>query len=173
MASRRRSPSSEIFPPVIRMQKDLAAPRPMRPRKLVQLRKAEALRMLDHHDGGVGHVDADFDHRGRDQNVQLAFLEAAHDVFFLVSAQAAVQKPDPQVGKIFLLELLVHLDRGFQLALFVLLDHRIDDVRLMSGGDLLAHELPDFVGAIVGDAAGDDGRAAGGISSSTLMSRSP
>ena len=31
----------------------------------------------------------------------------------------------------------------------------------MAGGDLLAYELPDFVGAIVGDAAGDDGGAAG------------
>ena len=46
--------------------------------QLVQLREAEALGMLDDHDGGVGHVDADFDHRGGDEDLGLVALEAVH-----------------------------------------------------------------------------------------------
>jgi hypothetical protein len=33
----------------------------------VQLREAETFGVLDHHDGGGGHVDADLDHGGGDQ----------------------------------------------------------------------------------------------------------
>ena len=43
--------------------------------QLVQRRKAEALGVLDDHDGGVGHVDADLDDGGGDQHVQLPRLE--------------------------------------------------------------------------------------------------
>ena len=51
------------------------APRPTRPAQLVQLRKPHALGVLDHHQRRVRHVDADFDHRGRDQQLDLAALE--------------------------------------------------------------------------------------------------
>ena len=64
--------------------------------KLVQLREAEALGMFDHHDGGVGNVDADFDDGGGDQHVDLAALEAAHDDFLLVGVEAAMQQADAQ-----------------------------------------------------------------------------
>ena len=40
--------------------------------QLVQLREPEALGVLDHHDGRLRHVDADFDHRGGDQQPRLA-----------------------------------------------------------------------------------------------------
>ena len=40
--------------------------------QLVQLREAEALGVLDDHDGGVGNVDADFDDGGGDQDVDFA-----------------------------------------------------------------------------------------------------
>ena len=101
------------------------------------------------------------------------FWNKPHDVFFQVGIHAAMQQVDPQIGKDLLAQLFVHLDRGFQFGLFVLLDHRIDDVDLMSGGDLLAHEFPDFRERSSGDAAGDDGRASGRHFVETLMSRSP
>ncbi len=57
---------------------------------------------------------------------------------------------------------LVHFDGGFQFAFHrTLFDHGIDDVGLMSGSNLLAHEFPDFVGALVADQARGDGRASG------------
>jgi hypothetical protein len=35
--------------------------------------------MLDHHDRGVGHIDADLDDRGRYQDLRLTGGERAHD----------------------------------------------------------------------------------------------
>src|SRR5204863_9837354 len=40
--------------------------------QLVQLRKAEALGALDHHQRGIRHIDADLDHRGTDEKLDLA-----------------------------------------------------------------------------------------------------
>ena len=46
--------------------------------QLVQLGDAEPVGVEDHHHGGVGDVDADLDHRGGDQHVDLAGGEGAH-----------------------------------------------------------------------------------------------
>ena len=45
--------------------------------QLVQLREPEAVGLLDDHDRRVRDVDADLDHRRRDEHVELARLEAA------------------------------------------------------------------------------------------------
>ena len=50
----------------------------------------------------------------------------------------------------------------FGLVVFGSLDDRVDDVGLPALRDLLADEIPDVVGALAGNAASDDGRAAGG-----------
>ena len=47
------------------------APRPAAA-QLVQLRQAETLGVLDHHQAGVGHVHAHFDDRGGHQHLHLA-----------------------------------------------------------------------------------------------------
>src|SRR5690606_28239136 len=54
----------------------LATPDP--PAQLVKLGKAEALGMLDHHDRGIRHVDADFHDRRRHQEPRLTTLEGEH-----------------------------------------------------------------------------------------------
>src|SRR5205085_1712562 len=50
------------------------------PAQLVQRREAEAIRLLHDHDRRVRYVDADFDHRRRDEDVQLAGLEGGHQL---------------------------------------------------------------------------------------------
>ena len=40
----------------------------------MQLRQPEALRVLDQHDRRVGHVNADFDHGRRDQDIDARFV---------------------------------------------------------------------------------------------------
>ncbi len=51
--------------------------------ELMELREAEALGMIDDHEGGVGDVDADLDDSGRDEDVKIAARELAHgDLFF-------------------------------------------------------------------------------------------
>ena len=84
------------------------------PAQLVQLRQAEALGVLHHHDGGVGNVDADFDDRGGDQHIDFAALEAAHDDFFFVGVEAAVEQADAQAGERTRAQLFVHLDGGLE-----------------------------------------------------------
>jgi hypothetical protein len=56
----------------------LAGAAPDAAAQLVQLREAEALGVLDHHDRRVGHVDADFDHGGRDEDLRSPLLERLH-----------------------------------------------------------------------------------------------
>jgi len=49
----------------------------------VELGEAESLGVLDDHDGGVGDVDADFDHSGGDQDLGLAASECLHLALFM------------------------------------------------------------------------------------------
>ena len=101
-------------------------------------------------------------------------LKLGHGRVFLVGAHAAVQQANAQAGELVRAQPLVHLDRGLQFPLHrPFFDDGIDDVRLMSGGNLLAHELPHFVGALVADQRVVIGVRPGGSSSSTLVSRSP
>ncbi len=51
--------------------------------ELMQLRQAEAVSTLDHHHGRVGNVDADFDHRGGDEDGHIATVESGHHGFLL------------------------------------------------------------------------------------------
>ncbi len=81
----------------------------------MKLGEPEALGVLDDHDGGVGHVDADFDDGRGDEYIDLAALEAAHRDFFVVGAEAAVEQAEAQSGEAGVAETLVHLDGGFQL----------------------------------------------------------
>ena len=70
--------------------------------ELVELGEAEALGFEDDHDGGVGNVDADFDDAGGDEGVEFAGAEAAHDVFFFVRLEPAVEQADGVGGQLFL-----------------------------------------------------------------------
>ena len=56
----------------------LVAAAPDATAQLVQLREAEAVGVLDHHRGRVRDVDADLDHRRRDEDVHLGGGERAH-----------------------------------------------------------------------------------------------
>ena len=50
--------------------------------------------MLDHHDRRLGHVDADFDDGGGDQNLGLAALKARHRRVLLGAFHATVDQAD-------------------------------------------------------------------------------
>ena len=104
--------------------------------QLVELRQPEALGVLDHHHRRVGHVDADLDHRRRDEDVELAADERAHDAVLGVLLQAAVQQRDAELREDVLRQVIRHLGRGLQIDLLRLLDQRIDDVGLPALLDL-------------------------------------
>ena len=44
----------------------------------MELRQAEALGLLDHHQRGIGHIDADFNHGRRDEQLRPAPGKAFH-----------------------------------------------------------------------------------------------
>ena len=85
------------------------------PTQLVQLRQAEALGMFHDHYSSVGNVDTDFDDRGRDKHVDLAALKTAHDDFFLVGIEAAMEQADTQTRERTGTQLFMHLDSRFEL----------------------------------------------------------
>src|SRR6267378_4495977 len=128
--------------------------------KLVELGEAEALGVLDDHDGGVGDVNADFNDGGGDEDLRLVFAEALHDFFFFVAGEAAVQETELELGKDFAREALVFVDGSFELELRFL-DDGIDDVGLMAGGDFAAEKFPKAGEMLLGGHARDDGGAAG------------
>src|SRR6266536_5405785 len=127
----------------------------------MELCQTEALGMLYHHHGGIRDVHANFNHSRRDQNLNLALLEEAHDLLFEVRLHSSVQNSDLEVWKNFLAQLAVHLHGRLELRLLVLFNHRINHVSLMSRSNLLPHKLPDFIGALIADTPGDDRGAAG------------
>ena len=115
----------------------------------MQLRQPESLRVLDHHQRGVRHVDADLDDRRRDQDLQLPGGEAMHHRFLLVALHPAVQQRDGELGK-HLRDLLRHRGRGLEIDLLRLLDERIDHVDLPAAADLVAHHRVDLVAPRIG-----------------------
>ena len=64
--------------------------------QLVQLGQAEAFRILDDHQAGVGHIHTHLDHGGGDQQMQVASLEGGHDLGLLRRFHAAVDQSDGQ-----------------------------------------------------------------------------
>ncbi len=116
--------------------------------------------MFDHHHARVGHVHANFDHRGRNQNVDVALLKTGHRRIFFFGRHAPVQQADAQPGQLPLAQRVVHLDGGLQFAAQrAFVDHRIDHVRLLPRRDLLAHKLPDLFRLLVPDPRRLDRRA--------------
>src|SRR3954453_12171473 len=64
--------------------------------QLMQLGDPETVGVEDHHHGGVRHIDADLDHRGCDQHIELTGAEAVHDSFLFRRRQASVQQTERQ-----------------------------------------------------------------------------
>ncbi len=113
--------------------------------ELVELGEAEALRLLDDHDGGVGDVDADLDDGGRNEDFGAAAFESFHGGFLFRRAEAAVKETDGDIGKDFAREVFEHLLRGFHSLGFGLFDDGVDDVGLTAGVDLtLDHAVGEF-----------------------------
>ena len=78
--------------------------------QLMELADAEPVGVHHDHHRRVGHVDADLDHGGAHQDVDLAGAERGHHRVLLVGGQPAVHQPEPQPGQRPVPQLLEQLD---------------------------------------------------------------
>ncbi len=101
--------------------------------------------MLDHHDRGVGYVDADLDDGRCHQQPRLAILEGQHGRILFRAAHAAVDEPDRRTNRLF--------ENGeaflgrHQVRDVRFLDQRADPIGLLAVGDGRAQPLDDLAGA--------------------------
>ena len=128
----------------------------------MQLREAEALGVVDDHDGRVGHVDAHLDDGGRHEAVVLFIFEGRHDPRLLLVLHFAVQQGEVHAGQA-VFEGIEQLGHAHERALLVPLDLGADEVALVAlfglGGDIFEH----VVVFMAGDDRRDDGRARLGL----------
>src|SRR5205085_5946797 len=75
---------------------------PYAPTELVKLREPEALGALDDHQGRIGNVDPDLDHRRRNQHRELARRKARHHRILVRPLHAPVDQTDLVVAEALL-----------------------------------------------------------------------
>src|SRR5439155_11328471 len=110
--------------------------------------ETKALGVLDHHDGGGRHVDADLDYGGRNQESDLVAGELSHHAVLFRALHLAVNEPDTvaetllQTQETFrrIGEVLGALGLGF-------LDQRTDPVDQLAGVKRAADAVRDLVEA--------------------------
>ena len=108
----------------------------------MQLRQPETLGILDHHGGRLGHIDADFDDGGRDQQFQSAGLEVGHRLVLVRPLHAAMHQPHLALElHRQLLETILGGGKVNDLAFFHQRAHPIGAVALRHGTAKPAHHL--------------------------------
>src|SRR5262249_32831456 len=106
--------------------------------QLVELSQPETFSMLDNHDRGIGHIDADLDDGCRDEYLELALVEHAHHLIFHIGVETAVEQSNLHIRKNSIAKFFVHLKSGFQLGFLPLLNDGVNDIGLVAGSDVLA-----------------------------------
>ena len=111
--------------------------------QLVQLGDAEAVGVLDDHDGGLGHVDADLDDGRRHQHLELAGAEAVHRpppvsaaAIWPCSSPTRSPASSPAASRSYSSVADLASTRGESL------DQRADDEGAVPGRHLVAHPVP-------------------------------
>ena len=126
----------------------------------MQLRQSKALGVFDDHDVGIGHIDADLDDGGGDQNLQLIAAKILHHRHFFRCGHLAVQQPD-LILRIDLLGQFFCQGRGIlQIHFFRFLDQRADNIGLMPLSQFFANEAIHPLPLAFAHMIGDDGLAA-------------
>ena len=113
---------------------------PDSPPQLVELGQAESLRPLYQHHRRIRDVDADFDHRCGDQDIDLSRSKKVHHLLLLGERQPAMQEPQPERREGAGRQVVELFDRRPGTDLFRLIYKGADDKSLASGGDLIDHQ---------------------------------
>ena len=121
-----------------------AAPHP--PAQLVQLRQAHALGVLDHHQGGIGHIHAHFNHGGGHQHIQTACGKFGHHFGFFRRFHAPVHKADRELGQ-GSLQSGLRFGGGLQLQGFTLFNQGAHPISLLPFAARAQHQPFHFAAA--------------------------
>ncbi len=141
----------------------------------MQLREAKPFRVLDHHDGGLRNIDADFDHGRRHQHLNFTGSELRHDAIFLAALHLAVHQTDAVAETLLqTLETLRRVGQVFDAFGFGFLHQGADPVNQLAAVDGTADCVDDLAGAAIRHRTGIDRLATGGfLSRSSEISMSP
>ena len=128
------------------------------PAQLMKLGEAEAFGMLDHHDGGLGHVDADLDHGRGDKEPRLARGEAFHRAILLRTLHPAVNEIDRRAEA--RLQIRVSFLGGGEIGHFRFFHEGTNPVDALAVGKRAPDRFHRFVEARERNCAGIDGQPA-------------
>ena len=121
----------------------------------MNLRQTQTLRVFEDHDAGIGHVDADFDHGGRHQDMRIALFECRNRGLLCRSFHAPVHQAYIQLRQLLAERFVSHFG-GLALQRLGLFDQGTDPVRLAAVGAGFRHPF-DQAGALLfgNDRSGD------------------
>ena len=109
--------------------------------ELMKLGKSEAFCVFDHHNRGVGHVNAYLDYSGGHQDLDLVSCELLHDLIFLGLLHFSVQTAHNNAAAHLFLKHGRIVQYIFYFQMFAFLDHGTDNVALPPLADLLFHKM--------------------------------
>ena len=128
------------------------------------MRKAEPLGILDHHDGGLRDIDADFHHRRRHQQLNLARGELRHDAILLRALHLAMDQADPLAeAPLQRLEALGRVGKMGVILRVGFFHQRADPVSALACVERPREAVHDLSDAALGYGAGVDRLAARGL----------
>ena len=109
--------------------------------QLVQLRQSETLCVFDDHDGGIGHVNPNFDDRRCDKDVVVFAQECLHHELFLIPRHLPVHDPDSELREDLVLQRFGVLNGTLCLHFLTLFNERIHDICLTPLLDLATNHV--------------------------------
>ncbi|MNH16613.1 hypothetical protein D3C79_762590 [compost metagenome] len=128
--------------------------------QLVQLGQAQAFRVFDDHQAGIGYIDPDLDHCGRHQQLQMTLFELGHDCGLFSGLHAPVDQANTQLAQ-GAAELFKGSFRGLTGQLLGLFDQGTDPIGLTPFSAGGAHPLDHFEAPAVSYQHGVDRGASG------------
>ena len=108
------------------------------PAQLMQLRQAETVGILDHHERRIRHVDADLDHHRRHQHLHVARRKRRHRRFLFLCGHLPVQQRDGNVPQRAAFEHFIIRHRVDGVAFLAFFHQRAHNIRLLPCRDLFA-----------------------------------
>ncbi len=120
------------------------------PPELMQLCQAKTLGTFDHHDRRIRNINADFNHRGGNQQIIFAIFKGTHHFLFFRRRHFSMQDRNPTVRKTFAqtISLLRHAFHVFDFLRLGSFDERTNHEHLSPLPDLEVNKMLDGLATV-------------------------